>query len=275
MPNRMLRDWTGSEKVNGLSVHAERFFTRLIMKVDDYGCLFAHVSLLKANLFPLLLDAIREADISRWMAECQKAGLIVLYEANGKKYLQILDFRQRLDKAKAKYPLPTNAGISLQFGNDVPETVNDFPAEVELEVELEQKNRANALGGQVGVKKATKENYEQAIAEYKNSDRKIIWSCVKEFILTLKPDFIEPYVDAWNLFATNYRLATIEVISDSRRKKFKTRIAESGFDFLRVLEKIKTSGHLKGDNGGNWKVTFDWILENDKNYLKIIEGNYD
>lgn len=138
MPNRMLRDWTMSEKVNILPVQAERFFTRLIMKVDDHGCFHGDTRILKANLFPLLLDTIREADITRWMAECQKAGLIVLYEAEGKKYLQILDFRQRLDRARSKFPLP-NSNDSLAF-------VNEFPPEVErnTEVEVERKGTERA-----------------------------------------------------------------------------------------------------------------------------------
>lgn len=111
MPNRMLRDWTDSEKVNKLTVYAERFFVRLIMKVDDYGCFYGNTSLLKANLFPFLLNDIREADLARWMDECQKAGLIVLYEVGGKKFLQITDFGQRLDKSRSKFPLPDNKEI--------------------------------------------------------------------------------------------------------------------------------------------------------------------
>lgn len=133
----MLRDWTNSDKINGLSLQAERFFVRLIMKVDDYGCFYADERLLRANLFPLLLDTIREADIPRWTAECRKAGLIVLYECNGKKYLQINDFRQRLDKAKSKFPQPPV--------NELPEVVNDFPAEVEVEKEVEEKKKNTAL----------------------------------------------------------------------------------------------------------------------------------
>lgn len=128
MPNRMLRPWVNSEKVNALSVHSERFFTRLIMVVDDYGCFYADTRLLKANLFPLLLDSIREADLLRWLAECQKAELIVLYEVESKKYLQIVDFKQRLDRAKSKFPKPVNG---------LPAIVNDFPPEVEDEVEQE------------------------------------------------------------------------------------------------------------------------------------------
>lgn len=129
MPNRILRDWTDSEKVNELNAQEERFFTRLIMKADDFGCYYAHTSLLKANLFPLLLNEVREADISRWMAACQKAGLIVLYEFNSKKYLQILDFKQRLDKARAKFPLPAS-------GNPISSS-NEFPAEAETDTESE------------------------------------------------------------------------------------------------------------------------------------------
>lgn len=124
MPNRMLRDWTYSDKINTISVHAERFFIRLIMKVDDYGIFYANTSLLKANLFPLLLDSIRETDITRWMAECQKAGIVLLYESQGKRYVQICEFKQRLDKARIKYPLPEN-GTSLT-------TVNEFPPEEKL-----------------------------------------------------------------------------------------------------------------------------------------------
>lgn len=131
MPNRMLRDWTRSDKIKLIGVHAERFFTRLIMKVDDYGCLYADATLLKADLFPYLMDKIREADLLRWMAECHKAGLIVLYENSGKKYVHILEFRQRLDKSRSKYPLPSET--------DFPEVVNGFPGEPEREVEPEKK----------------------------------------------------------------------------------------------------------------------------------------
>lgn len=89
-----------------MSVHDERFFTRLIMVVDDYGRFHADPRLLKANLFPLLLDSIRDADILRWTAACEKAGLIVVYENTGKRYLQIKDFKQRLRQMNEKYPPP-------------------------------------------------------------------------------------------------------------------------------------------------------------------------
>lgn len=106
MPIRMLRDWTQSEKVNQLNANAERFFTRLIMKADDFGCYSANLTLLKSTLYPLLINDVREADITRWMADCQTAGLIVLYEVEGRQYLRIVDFGQRLRTSKSKYPMP-------------------------------------------------------------------------------------------------------------------------------------------------------------------------
>ena len=117
MANRILRDWTQSEKINILTVHAERFFTRLIMKVDDYGCYSSNVKLIKSTLFPLLIDEVREADISRWMTECQKAGLILFYEINEKQFIRIQDFRQRLRVKQSKYPLPDDGHMTADGGH--------------------------------------------------------------------------------------------------------------------------------------------------------------
>lgn len=117
--------------------------------------------------------------------------------------------------------------------------------------------------------------YSELVVQLKGKEVKEVWTGLKGFITTEKPDFIEPYWEAWNLFAANYKLPMIEQISPGRQRKFSTRIREPGFDFIRILEAIKLSPLLKGEKDRDWKVSFDWILENDKNYLKIIEGNYD
>lgn len=121
MPNRILRDWTDSLRVNAVSPGAELFFVRLIMKADDFGRFHAIPSLLKASLFPLRLDATREADISRWTAECAKAGLIVLYVAGNRSYLEIMGYGQRVkDGQKSKFP--DNPGLAGKIP-DVPALV--------------------------------------------------------------------------------------------------------------------------------------------------------
>jgi hypothetical protein len=110
MPVRLLREGIlDSERVDQLDYAAEVFYRRLMSKVDDHGLYDARPSILRAYLYPLRNDRVREADISRWMAACQKAGLIVLYEAGGKPYLKMLDTGWQT-RSEPKYPLPTANG---------------------------------------------------------------------------------------------------------------------------------------------------------------------
>lgn len=78
--------------------------------VDDYGRFSAHPSLLRASCYPLRIDEVREADITRWLAEVQSAGLIALYAVEGKRYLEMLDFRQQVRAKQSKFPPPPKKG---------------------------------------------------------------------------------------------------------------------------------------------------------------------
>lgn len=147
MPKRMLRDWTDSEAVNSLSAHAERLFVRLVMKADDYGLLTADVRLLRAQLFPLLLESVREADMQRWIAECEKAGLIVLYEAGNKRCMVIRNFGQRIrDDVKPRHPLPPDYE-NLQSGDPPRPAENRRDPPPYSKTETKAKAKAETGGG--------------------------------------------------------------------------------------------------------------------------------
>jgi hypothetical protein len=106
MPSRIIRDEIlTSERVDLLDFAAEVFYRRLLNKVDDYGLYDARPSVLRATLYPLRIDRVREADCSRWIAACEKAGLIALYHHDGKPYLQVLRVRWQI-RAAPKYPMP-------------------------------------------------------------------------------------------------------------------------------------------------------------------------
>jgi len=131
MPNRILRETIlDSEKVNKLSPQAEVFYRRLMSVVDDFGRFDARPSVLKARCYPLKLDEVREADISRWTAECEKAGLIVFFNHDNKPYLWFPKLGEPRAKT-SKYPAPpadatacaqtpTNAPACAQTRADVP-----------------------------------------------------------------------------------------------------------------------------------------------------------
>lgn len=107
MPTRLLREGIlTSDRVDQLDPPAEVFYRRLMSKVDDHGLFDARPSILRSMLYPLRVDRVREADISRWMAACQKAGLIALYQHDGKPYLQMLRTGWQA-RSEPKYPLPT------------------------------------------------------------------------------------------------------------------------------------------------------------------------
>lgn len=106
MPNRIIREAIlSSEKMALLGWPEEVFYRRLMSIVDDYGRHEANPQLLRARCYPLQTDAVRAADISRWMAACQKAGLILCYEVSGKCYLEVVNFQQQR-RTDSKWPPP-------------------------------------------------------------------------------------------------------------------------------------------------------------------------
>lgn len=106
MPTRLIREGIiSSDRVDSLDWAAEVFYRRLLNKVDDFGLYDARPSVLRSSLYPLRVDRVREADCSRWLAMCETAGLIVLYEADSKPYLKVLDTKWKV-RSDPKYPTP-------------------------------------------------------------------------------------------------------------------------------------------------------------------------
>lgn len=120
MPSRLLREGIlTSDRVDQLDNAAEVFYRRLMSKVDDHGLYDARPSILRSSLYPLRVDRVREADITRWIAACEKAGVIALYQHDGKPYLQMLDTRWQA-RSEPKYPIPTTENSCKQVQTPVP-----------------------------------------------------------------------------------------------------------------------------------------------------------
>lgn len=65
-------------------------------------------------------------------------------------------------------------------------------------------------------------------------------------------------------------------MTNNRREHIRARMKEPLFnkDWKKVIDGIPKSQFLLGKNDRGWKATFDWILMNDSNYAKILEGQY-
>lgn len=128
--SRMIRKgFNDSDRVSRLdSWFAECFYHRLLLVADDFGFYDARPAYLRAQLFCTKLDKVREADVSRALLECERAGLIRFYEVEGKPYLEILRYGQRCDKTKPKWPVPPDfTEVSGKF-REIPAIAGDGDA---------------------------------------------------------------------------------------------------------------------------------------------------
>ena len=85
--------------------------------------------------------------------------------------------------------------------------------------------------------------------------------------------------DLWN--DTCKELNSVHVLSKSRKAKISVRVTEMGGvekameTIGELFRKVSESKFLNGSNDRSWKASFDWVFDNDKNWVKVMEGNYD
>ena len=118
MPNRILKESIcTSENVDRLSAFQETFFYRLIVNCDDFGRMDARPKILASRLFPL--KEIRSNQIEDALRALTSAELVILYEVDGKPFLQMKtwDRHQQVRAKKSKYPSPEE-GICNQLISD-------------------------------------------------------------------------------------------------------------------------------------------------------------
>lgn len=78
----------------------------------------------------------------------------------------------------------------------------------------------------------------------------------------------------WNQLAEQFpKIPKVLKLSEIRKGHVKQRLAESEFEFDKILSGIRGSPFLTGQTNG-FKVTFDWVFSSKNNYLKVLEGNY-
>lgn len=84
----------------------------------------------------------------------------------------------------------------------------------------------------------------------------------------------------WNDAMTR-KVPKIQGLSEARKEKVKVRVEEMGGweeakEVLRdCFRKVNDSDFCNGINDHQWVATFDWLFSNDKNWMKVSEGNYD
>lgn len=107
MPNRVIKESIcTSENIDQLTAFQETFFFRLIVNCDDFGRMDARPKILASRLYPL--KDVRNAQIEDALRALSSAELVILYEIDGKPFLQMKtwDRHQIIRAKKSRYPGP-------------------------------------------------------------------------------------------------------------------------------------------------------------------------
>lgn len=89
-------------------------------------------------------------------------------------------------------------------------------------------------------------------------------------------------IDWWNGIAKNFGLNSISAVDEHRWQYVRKCCELVGSKFKDVSAKLEerfvsnfTSNKIMfGKNKINWKISFDWLFKDSKNFLKVYEGNY-
>ena len=89
------------------------------------------------------------------------------------------------------------------------------------------------------------------------------------------PAPIKEIFDLYNSICES--LPSARKLSDHRRKHIKARWKEEKdlSVFEKCFKKAEASDFMSGDNNRDWKANLDWIIKNNTNFNKVLEGRYD
>lgn len=140
MPNRILKESIcTSDNIDTLTWFEEVLFYRLMVNCDDYGRFDGRAAIIKNRLFPLKENLTIKA-VSAAINALASAGLVSLYEFEGKPYLYLPTWNehQNVRAKKSKFPSPedgvnTSEIICKQMYADVPVIQSNTKSESESE----------------------------------------------------------------------------------------------------------------------------------------------
>lgn len=136
MATRIIREgFLTSEPVNDCSDAAQNLFIRLMLVADDFGYYYGNPEIIKSMCYPIRSKPL--TIVSKLLTELEHSGLISTYTVDGKQFVEIKKFGQRLRAMRPKFPPPQSAA---ECGNRPPESESELETkrsrkEVESETE--------------------------------------------------------------------------------------------------------------------------------------------
>jgi hypothetical protein len=238
------------EKLASLSFGARLLFIGIWNNCDDIGVCRANPYLLKSAVFPY--DDVKPKELQGWLDEISGQGLIRIIIFNGESYLHVKNWNrhQKIDK-------PSKVRIIQGDGLSDSDTLELFSEKFERTPGVVGEDSANTPprkgreGKGIGREKEGK-------GKQKNKNPELHW-----------------LARLWNRKIVS--LPKVTKLNDSRKEKIRLRLEEtpSPRHWIRIIRAVEASDFLSGRNGRWTHCSFDWLLTNDSNHVKVLEGNYD
>ncbi|MGE5328092.1 MAG: hypothetical protein ACM3KR_01095 [Deltaproteobacteria bacterium] len=229
--------WT-SEDIAKLNMTQRLLMIGMFSNADDYGKGRANPVYLRSVIFPY--DDISIKQIESDLAVIYKHINIAFYEIDGSQYYIFTKWNewQRVDKPQpSKIPDPTEESFQEPF-QELVENDSGLKEKKLKEVKNKYKGKEDK-----GNEKPSSPPYQKIIDLYNN---------------------------------TCQSLPQVKILTDSRKDKIKARWEQlNNIDlFEQAFTLAESSDFIKGKNDRGWKANFDWLMENDKNIVKVLEGNF-
>lgn len=172
MPNRILKESVCvSDSIDSLTWFEEVLFYRLIVNCDDFGRFDGRVSVIKNRLFPLK-DALTLKAVSAAINKLVSAGLVALYEFEGKPFLYLPTWNehQNVRAKRSKYPEPDNNCSNMNSYEIICNHMNaDVPViQSESNTISESESESNAKGA----RRSREEAFEKFWSAYPRKEGK-------------------------------------------------------------------------------------------------------
>lgn len=275
MPNRILKDsiWD-SPTLAALPDFIEDQFPRWLLLADDWGCFCADADSIKGKVYPKrpkitakIVEEIRLAFYEAGFLFCWvEGGRIWGHWANfgAHNYLTSIDddgARLKLRRRTPEPPAELLAKYKEKYGT--PE---------------DKKERSAAPWDNLEQRGAVRDKTANPDPDPDlDSDSKLGKVVEEEAPPPVTPDELHAIYER-----ERGDMHHCMVLTGKRRNKCLSRISErnkdpSGLrrDFTESVRKASAIPFFVGSGERGWKGDFDWFIENDTNYTKVLEGKYD
>lgn len=238
---RMIRkDISRSKGFAALSKDAQVLFCMMIPHLNSHGKMNGSPHFVKGEVCPLI-KFLTVAVIGRCLKEINAKTSVKWFERDGLFWVHATHFKEHQNLDTNKLGTDEMPGFLLHDQSGTSSELVSHEDEVEVEGEVEVKGEGEEEG------------------EGRRSGAS------------------HPLLDLWNTHAKASKgLVPAKELSRDRLEKCRLRIKDRPLDeWAKIFSRMAKTPFLNGVNDRRWRASFDWILANEGNAVKVLEGKYD